>query len=78
VAEIVKSQRGQPGGSSGGDQGALVPVGGVEAPAPRGAEHPGVWLAGEAVPVEMPDEYESSADLRISLRPARAGSQQCR
>jgi hypothetical protein len=57
AAEIVKSERRKPGGFSGRDPGALVPIGGLEAPAPRGAEHQGVWLAGEAVPAEMPVEH---------------------
>jgi hypothetical protein len=34
-----------------------VPVGGVQAPTPRGAEHERVWLAGEPVPAEVLFEY---------------------
>ena len=34
-----------------------MPVGGVQAPAPRGAEHERVWLAGEPVAAEMLFEY---------------------
>jgi hypothetical protein len=49
VAEIVESQRGVPGGASGGEPGTLVPVGGVQAPAPRGAENQGVCFAGAPV-----------------------------
>src|SRR5918994_2452746 len=57
VAEIVKTQRGEFRGASSGDSGTLVPVGGVQAPAPRGAEHERVWLAGEPVAAEMLFEY---------------------
>jgi hypothetical protein len=63
MAEIAKSQRGQPGGPSSGHPGTLVPVGAVKAPDPIGAEHQGVRFTGEAVLVQMPLD-----DLRNQTR----------
>jgi hypothetical protein len=48
---------GVPGGPSSGEPGTLVPVGGVQAPTPRGAEHQAIRLAGVPVAADVGVEY---------------------
>jgi hypothetical protein len=45
----------------------------VEAPASRGAEHQGVWLAREVVPVEMPVEHLGDQARQRDGAPAGGG-----
>jgi Nitroreductase family len=70
VAQVVKSQRRPPGGPSSREPGTLVPVGGVQTPTPRSAEHQGVCLAGEPIAADMlVEDLDDQAGQRNGATP---------